>query len=224
MVDPGACRLVVFDFDGTIADTWRDIALALNRTLDDAGLPRVEDPRVRYWIGDGALALLVRAVPEEHASPQRLDALYARFRDHYDRCCLDTTLLYPGVLDCLEALAGVPLAVASNKPTRFLARIVAGLGIEDHFRVVLGGDALEVRKPDPRVLEHLVAQAGGAVRELWMVGDSAVDVELGRAAGAGTIGCAWGLRGREELLAAGVDHLVEDAREIPPIVLGEPGR
>jgi phosphoglycolate phosphatase len=222
MVDSGACRLVVFDFDGTVADTWHDIALALNRTLDEAGLPRVEGPRVRYWIGEGALALLARAVPAAHRSPERLDALYARFRDHYDRCCLDTTDLYPGVRECLEALSGARLAVASNKPSRFLSRIVAGLGIERYFRVILGGDALEVRKPDPRVLEHLAARAGGPASELWMIGDSAIDVELGRAAGARTIGCAWGLRGREELLAAGVDHLAEHAHEIPPLVLGRP--
>ncbi len=72
-------RLVVFDFDGTIADTWRDIASALNGTLAEAGLPRVEGPEVRFWIGDGVRPLLARAVPKIASDPTRLEELYARF-------------------------------------------------------------------------------------------------------------------------------------------------
>jgi phosphoglycolate phosphatase len=212
-------RLVVFDFDGTLVDTWRDIATALNRTLADEGLGGVQGPDVRYWIGDGALKLLARAVPESHREEERLQALYTSFAEHYDRCCLETTEPYPGVFDCLEELAGVPLAIASNKPERFLVRIVEGLGLKSHFVAVAGGDTLPVRKPDPDVLFGLRDQLALGAAELWMVGDSAVDVLCGRAAGARTIGCGWGLRGREELRRARVDHLVEHPREIVRLVL-----
>ena len=78
----------MFDFDGTLADTWRDIATALNRTLRETDLPAVTGPEVRYWIGDGALKLLERAVPEERRSQDFVDDLYERFRVHYDACCL----------------------------------------------------------------------------------------------------------------------------------------
>jgi phosphoglycolate phosphatase len=216
----GTSRFVVFDFDGTVADTWRDIATALNRTLLESGLPAVEGPEVRYWIGDGALKLLLRAVPESHRSGAAIDELYARFADHYERGCLDTTELYPGVVECLAALRGVPLAIASNKPERFLTRIVEGLGLKQYFSLLAGGDTLAVRKPDPAVLLDLRDRLGTPAEQIWMVGDSAVDVETGRAAGATTIGCGWGLRGREELRRANVHFLVEHPREIPRIILG----
>src|SRR5512134_1019854 len=73
-------RVVVFDFDGTLADTWRDLATALNRTLADAGLAPVEGPQVKAWIGDGALKLLANALPELERAPERLESHYERFR------------------------------------------------------------------------------------------------------------------------------------------------
>ena len=220
MSDQRPSRLVVFDFDGTLADTWRDIATALNQTLADAGLAAVGGPDVRFWIGEGAMKLLERAVPEEERDADSLAALFESFRGHYDRCLLDTTEPYRGIVDCLDALAGNPLAVASNKPTRFLPRVIDGLGLKGYFRIVLGGDTLEVQKPDPRVLAHVVAQLETAPDQVWMVGDSAIDIETGRNSGARTVGCAWGLRGRDELRDARPDFLVESPREIPPLVLG----
>lgn len=212
-------RLVVFDFDGTLADTWRDIATALNDTLREARLPAVEGPEVRYWIGMGVLPLLERAVPPPHRSPSRLDELYQRFRVRYEHCCLETTELYPGIAECLEQLSEAPLAIASNKPTLFLERILEGLDLKRLFRAVLGGDSLSVRKPHPGVIQHLVSQFDAPPDEIWMVGDSAIDAETGRSAGARTVGCAWGLRGRQELREAGVDHLVERPEDIPPLIL-----
>ncbi|HTO71495.1 MAG TPA: HAD-IA family hydrolase [Myxococcota bacterium] len=220
MAEAQRSRVVVFDFDGTLADTWRDLATALNRTLSDAGLSPVEGPQVQAWIGDGALKLLANALPPGERAPERLEPHYERFRAHYDRCCLDTTDLYPGIPGCLEALSGESLAVLSNKPARFLDRILDGLGMKGVFGAVLGGDALPIRKPDPAVLAAVLERLRAEPDEVWMIGDSAVDVETGRAAGARTIGCGWGLRGREELRAAGVEFLVEHPREIAPLVLG----
>jgi phosphoglycolate phosphatase len=104
--------LVVFDFDGTLADTWIDLAAALNRTLAGEGLPEVTGPEVRFWVGHGVLPLLARAVPDADAA--HLERLRNRFFDHYQRGCMDTTRLYDGVLDCLEACRGADLAIASN--------------------------------------------------------------------------------------------------------------
>jgi phosphoglycolate phosphatase len=174
---------------------------------------------VRFWIGDGALKLLERAVPEGYRTEQKLEELFEIFRECYDRCCLDTTEAYSGIEDCLDSLEGETLAIASNKPVRFLDRILDGLGLKGRFRVVLGGDTLDVRKPDPAIVRHLIERMEGDPSEIWFVGDSAIDVQTGRDAGARTIGCAWGLRGREELRAARCDFLVDDPREIPPIVL-----
>ena len=215
----GSGRVVIFDFDGTLADTWRDLAAALNRTLADAGLAPVLGPQVKAWIGDGALKLLANALPEAERAPERLESHYERFRAHYDRCCLDTTELYPGMAACLDALSAETLAVLSNKPVRFLDRIIAGLGLKSVFGAVLGGDTLSIRKPDPAVLVHVLRRLGSPAGEVWMVGDSAIDVETGRAAGARTIGCGWGLRGSEELRAAGAEFLLDHPREIAPTIL-----
>jgi phosphoglycolate phosphatase len=225
--------LLVFDFDGTLADTWRDLASALNRTLAEEGLEQVEGPQVKFWVGHGVRPLLARAVPD--ATPARLERLYARFAEHYERGCLDTTRLYDGIEACLEACAGLDLAVASNKPAGFLLPMVERLGIAPHFRAILGGDSLAARKPDPAVLYEVAARVGhdrfrrserseraGEAPEapsIWMIGDSAVDIETGRAAGARTIGCAWGLRGREELIEAQAEHLIEHPDEIARLVL-----
>ena len=209
--------LLVFDFDGTLADTWRDVAAALNRTLTDEGLDPVEGPQVKFWIGHGVRPLLARAVPG--AAPARLEQLYTRFSAHYERGCLDTTRLYDGIEACLAACAGAELAVASNKPAAFLVPMVERLGIAAHFTAVLGGDSLAARKPDPAVLHEVAARvAADPAGDIWMIGDSAVDIETGRAAGARTIGCAWGLRGRDELIDAGCDHLIEHPGEIAALV------
>jgi phosphoglycolate phosphatase len=212
--------LLVFDFDGTLADTWRDLATALNRTLAGEGLPEVSGPEVKFGVGHGVLPLLARAVPGADAG--RLEELRARFFAHYERGCMDTTRLYDGVLDCLEACRGADLAIASNKPAVFLVPMVERLGIAEHFAAVLGGDSLGVRKPDGAVLVEVAARVRNRTRAghdgIFMIGDSAVDVETGRNAGATTIGCAWGLRGRDELVAARVDHLIEHPDEIARLV------
>lgn len=166
MVDRGARRLVAFDFDGTIADTWRDIATALNRTLVRVGLAPVQGPQVRFWIGDGALKLLERAVPGDALTDLGLEELFEVFREYYDHCCLDTTEAYPGIPECLDALGGATLAIASNKPTRFLDRILEGLGLKGRFQVIVGGDTLGVRKPDPAVVEHLIGHMDGDPSEV----------------------------------------------------------
>jgi len=208
--------LVIFDFDGTLADTWRDIATGLNRTLREAGLAAAEPADVRAWVGHGVRPLIGRAIASD--DPARIEPLYLRFRAHYAECCLDTTALYDGMQAALEALAPAHvLAILSNKPQTFLDRIVDGLAIRPLFAAVVGGDALPVSKPDPATIAHVVAGVGGEPA-VWMVGDSAVDVETGKRFGARTVGCAWGLRSREELRAAGVDFLVERAAELPPLL------
>lgn len=213
--------LIVFDFDGTLADTWRDIATALNRTLVEAGLPRADGPEVRAWIGNGVAALIERAAGG--ADAERLAALRARFREHYARCCLETTALYAGMDTVLAALAGERLAILSNKPERFLVQIAAGLGIDGHFAAIVGGDTLPVQKPDPATLVRVVEVAGGAPERVWMVGDSAVDVATGQRYGARTVGCAWGLRGRAELEEAGADVIIERPEDLLALLAKDAG-
>lgn len=214
-------HLLIFDFDGTLADTWRDIGTALNATLAEAGLAPASGEQVRAWVGEGVQRLLERAAPLLAADADRLDALVQRFRQIYAGCCLETTVLYPGMRECLAQLAAHRLAILSNKPEGLLVRIAEGLGIAAQFAALVGGDSLPVRKPDPATVAHVARVSGAAGMPCWMIGDSAVDVATGRAAGARTIGCAWGLRGADELRAAGVEHLIEHPAEIPPLIAAQ---
>lgn len=209
--------LLIFDFDGTLADTWRDIATGLNRTLREAGLEEATGPEVRHWVGRGARNLIARAIDDDDAA--RVDGLYQRFRVHYGECCLDSTALYPGMAAALDALAPRHrLAILSNKPQLFLDRIAAGLGIAERFAVVVGGDALPVSKPDPATVAHVVARLGGVAGRVWMIGDSAVDVEAGRRFGARTVGCAWGLRPRRELEESGAEVIIERPSQLTEVI------
>src|SRR5262249_2571346 len=159
-----------------------------------------------------------RALAENGRTPESVAALATRYRDHYARCCLDTTVLYPGVAECIARLSGHVLAVLSNKPEQFLERMLYSLGLSGRFAVMVGGDAVQVAEPAPAAVAFVGRRAGGRPAPVWMVGDSGIDVAAGRAAGARTIGCAWGLRGAAELRAAGAEFVVDHACEIPPII------
>ncbi len=210
--------LIIFDFDGTLADSWRDIATALNRTLAEVGLPSAEETAVRAWIGDGVIALLRRATGT--SDERHLEELYRRYGAHYARCCLDSTALYPGMREALDELAANTFAVVSNKPARFLAAMLSGLGVAERFAVAVGGDTVPAPKPDPAAIRYVVAALAAGSTPVWMVGDSAVDVATGRAYGARTIGCAWGLRSADELRRAGAEFVVAHPRELGATITG----
>lgn len=213
---------VVFDFDGTLADSCQDVGSALNRSLADQGLPTATAEQVRQWIGSGAATLIARALAEMGESESRIQPVLERFRIHYAACCLDETRLYDGIRQCLSDLKDLSLAVVSNKPERFLRVQVPGLGMADDFCMVLGPETLGKAKPDPAVLAYVASQFNVQPADLWMVGDSEIDVEAARVVGAHSIGCAWGLRGFDALRTAGADHVVGHPREIPPLIRSYP--
>ncbi|MGE0455629.1 MAG: HAD-IA family hydrolase [Vicinamibacteria bacterium] len=215
---PGV-RLVVFDLDGTLVDSSRDLASAVNAALVrlEPRAPALSHERVRSFIGDGARTLVARslaaaglAVPAERALPV--------FLERYSRCLLDTTVLYPGVVECLERLRGRRLAVLTNKPGGLSRRILEGLGVSERFFRVVGGDDAP-RKPDPAGLLSLAREAAASPGEVLMVGDSANDVRTGRAAGAFTVGVRYGFD-PAGLAAEPPDATVEGLEQLAALVGG----
>lgn len=187
-------RLVVFDLDGTLVDSSRDLAAAMNATLREVapGRPPLTHELVRSLIGNGARHLVEQSL--RHASvPDSVDAVLPIFLERYRGCLLATTRLYPGVREGLLALSGHTLAVLSNKPGEMCRTILSGLGVAELFARIAGGGDLPGRKPDPAVLLGLMAELGRSRDETLMVGDSAVDVRTARAAGVRVFGVAWGL-------------------------------
>jgi phosphoglycolate phosphatase len=179
-----SCRLFVFDLDGTLVDSLRDIAAAANALLVSCGAAPIPDERIGKMVGEGAATLVARAF-KASGIERPADAL-RQYLAFYDERLLNHTRPYEGIPSLLEALAPrAALAVLTNKPIASTRRILEGLDLARHFPpdAVLGGDGPFPRKPDPAALLHLAARAGAGADATVMVGDSAIDWHTARAAG-----------------------------------------
>lgn len=202
----------IFDLDGTLADSFADIAAALNHTREFFGHPPLPQPEIVRQVGSGS-EYLVRAlvpVPETRCA----EALRF-FLKRYEENALEQTRLFPGVLEVLARYAHCPLAVVSNKTQRLSDLILQGLGIRNRFRVVLGGDALERMKPDPLPLLHALEVFGLPPGQVAMVGDGLHDLHAGRAAGVITVAVTTGVENQDTLAAENPDHLIDSMAELP---------
>jgi len=208
----------VFDLDGTLVDSARDLATAVNATLARVApeAPPLPLSTVRAFVGDGAGVLVARTLTRVGLSLSAEEVLPI-FLERYAACLLESTVLYPGVREALDALRPRLLAVLSNKPGNMSRAILAGLGVAERFFRIYGGGDLPTRKPDPGGLNRLLADAGVTREEAVLVGDSAVDVRTGRAAGVRTVGVTYGLDS-DGLRREEPDHLLSDLRDLIPLV------
>jgi len=176
--------LVVFDLDGTLIDSAPDMHRAVNLMLADLGCAPLTLPDIRTMVGDGASALIARAL----AARQCVNADPAKALDdflaHYEADPTNVTRTFAGVAETLERLRsiGLTLAVCTNKPTRLTGMILERLGIDRYFARVVAGDSMPFRKPDPRALMEVVDGFGAAKEATLMVGDSEVDAATAHAA------------------------------------------
>jgi len=178
-----AMPLVVFDLDGTLIDSRRDLADAANALIvERGGQPQPVDA-ISAMVGEGAPLLVKRALTAAGLDPAEPTAL-PRFLELYDERLLNHTRLYEGTHEMLDAISRkATLAVLTNKPQRPSERILEGLAIAKRFAQVIGGDTALPRKPDPGGLRHLMTAAGTGPDDTIMVGDSAIDLRTARAAG-----------------------------------------
>jgi phosphoglycolate phosphatase len=176
-------RLIVFDLDGTLIDSRRDLADAANALIVECGGQPLAVDAITAMVGEGA-PLLVRRAIAAAGVPVDVRTALARFLELYDERLLVHTRLYDGTREALETLAErAMLAILTNKPQRPTERILEGLSIARCFRWTIGGDTTHGRKPDPAGLNHLMAAAGAVPAATVMVGDSAIDLRTARAAG-----------------------------------------
>jgi phosphoglycolate phosphatase len=193
-----AIKLMVFDLDGTLIDSARDLATAVNAMLGQMERPLLPESVIAEYVGDGAGMLVRRALgdPEDEALVEDgLERFLACYRTHM----LDHTYVYEGVFTALDALRAMPdggqrqFAVLTNKPVRPAQRICDALGLRKYFFEIYGGNSFATKKPDPEGLHALMREAGARPDETVMVGDSVVDVLTARNAGVAVIGCRFGL-------------------------------
>ena len=207
-------RLILFDLDGTLADTQADLAAAINATRHWAGLPPLGLPAIRGAIGDGARALIERTVP----FPGPVEEPLRFFIGYYGSHCAVATRLYPGVPEMLEATRDRLRAIVTNKPERISRKILEAFAVDAHFVDVIGGDSLPARKPDPAGILAVMARHGIPAAETLMVGDSPIDVAAARAAGVACAGVAGGYADPAALREAKPDFLLKDLRGLLTIL------
>jgi phosphoglycolate phosphatase len=209
---------VVFDLDGTLVDTAPDLHAHLNEMLADLGRPGLALDEVRPMIGDGARMLLRRGLDESGGMPAGVDleALFGEFLRRYTARPLRFGETFDGVPHALQALkgAGIKLGICTNKPQAPTDRLLAELDLARHFPVVIGGDSLPVRKPDPghlqAVLDRLGAEPGRAV----LVGDSANDVSAAAAIGMPCVLVSFGYT-QTPARALGAARVIDHMGELP---------
>ena len=221
--------IIIFDLDGTLINTISDLGQACNYALSACGFPthKIEDyPRL---VGNGVNKLIERALPEEHRNEETVLRLREYFVPYYDEHNCDFTRPYDGIPELLEALKQKGdeamrrkgerwfLAVASNKYQAATEKIVAQLfpGI---FDIVLGEREGVERKPNPQIVYDILEAKGERLEakgeEILYIGDSLVDAETARAAGATLVLCTWGFGTREQMEGAKPDYLVDHPLEV----------
>jgi phosphoglycolate phosphatase len=201
---------VIYDLDGTLVDSKDDLADSVNAMLARLSLPHRESAVIHGFIGEGAERLIRRSLGPAHEG--RYAEAAPVWKEEYGRRLLAKTKLYDGIADVLRA-PPARRAVLTNKPGAFAREILRGLGVAGAFHAVLGGDEA-ARKPAPDGLLTLCATLGVEPDRALLVGDSAVDLATGRAAGVCVCAVAWGLG--EHAALAGADYLCST-----PLELGE---
>ncbi|WP_242464709.1 phosphoglycolate phosphatase [Halorhodospira abdelmalekii] len=214
---------VLFDLDGTLVDSAPDLAAAVNAVLRERGAATVDVERVRGWVGNGARRLIARALTgEESADPPAAEwnAALERFFTLYSERLYVDSRPYPGVVEGVAALhaLGLPLAVVTNKPRRFAEPILTHMGLREQIAVVVGGECVAARKPDPLPLHWALEQLGLPGAPAWMVGDSATDVAAARAAGMPVICVPYGYRRGVAVEQLGADAVIGRLTELTTLL------
>jgi len=220
---PLSVKAVMIDLDGTLLDTVKDLAIAVNLMLEQVGRPPLDETLVRAFVGKGIPNLVKRALagslngePDpvlfERALPLYLDC-YAGVNGKY-------TTLYPGVREGLEELerAGFPLACVTNKSERFTLPLLAQMRIDHYFSIVIAGDTLPQKKPDPLPLTHTCRHFGIAPAQMLMIGDSLNDAQAARAAGCPVFCVTYGYNEGADVRELDVDAIVESLLEAARLI------
>ena len=192
-------KLIIFDLDGTLIDSSPDLALAINHMLKSIDRKTFSTDTIHYWVGNGAEVLVKRALSgsatiDETLDPELIKKALKIFLDFYAQNLAVETVTYPHVPQTLKALKehGYRLAIVTNKPFPFVEPILKTLGLMENFELILGGDSLDKKKPDPLPLLHVCKELNISVEESIMVGDSKNDIQAANACNMQSIGLTYG--------------------------------
>ncbi|MCC8042133.1 MAG: HAD family hydrolase [Oscillospiraceae bacterium] len=212
-------RLVIFDLDGTLADTLSDLAYSGNTALEHFGYPTHDTEEYRYFVGDGIPMLIRRILPENQRSEENISKVKAEFDRVYAEHFDVFTKPYEGISELLERLSerGVMTAIASNKAAEFTERVVSKL-FTHRFSAVCGKKRGRSQKPAPDIVFGIMSQLGVNPDEVLYAGDSGVDMQTAANAGVKSVGCLWGFCAEKELSENGAWQLAANAEELGRII------
>ena len=211
-------KAVVFDMDGTILYTLKDLQLCVNHILSEYGHPPRSIEEIRSFVGNGIRNLLQKAFPV--GAEVDTDKIFPEFMDYYRMHCMDTTYPYENIPEVMRTLrdSGVKVCIASNKPdlavNKLSERFFDGL-----YDVAVGERPELKRKPAPDEVLYALKKVGVAVKDAVYVGDSEIDMLTAKNTGIPCISVSWGFKTREFLKSVNADPIIDDPTEIIPLVL-----
>lgn len=207
-------KLVIFDLDGTLVNSIKDITNSLNYATEPFSLAPKTVEEVAALVGEGITRVIERVLGEERL--QHRDEVVNRFLDFYSEHIVDNTFPYPGIKETLEGLNGYKKAVISNKREAFSIKVLKALDLLRFFDLVIGSDSTSEKKPSPVPVLHALSTFGLNQKDAVMVGDSDLDIAAGKAAGVKTIGVTYGYRERKYLKDA--DFIIDDIKELTNLI------
>jgi phosphoglycolate phosphatase len=208
-------ELILFDLDGTLADTVSEVTMAVNQTLGDEGLAPVSNLQVSHWMGKGTAWFMSQALNERLGSAvdeEIFQKLYPRFLDHYAALTGQAATLYPGALDTLKALnqEGFRLGVVTNKDRRLTVKLLTALNLDPYFEIIVAGGDAPRGKPSPDPLFLALEKTNTTAQQTLFVGDSQNDVQAARAAGIAVWAFEHGYNHGEPIQTANPDEVLAD--------------
>jgi phosphoglycolate phosphatase len=216
-------KLLIFDLDGTLIDSSKDIADAINYAIEPSGIKPLTTNEIKAMVGYGITRLIESLIlphPPLEKEDRRVfsakEEAVNRFLEYYSRHLLDNTKPYPQVKETLSKLGDYKKAVISNKREVFSKKVLEGLGLLGFFDLVLGSDSVPERKPSPIPVLEILKRVGASKDEAVIIGDSNFDIEAGKAAGVRTIAVTYGYRSKEVLKEA--DFMIDTFGELLTIL------
>lgn len=209
-------RLILYDLDGTLVDTSRDITDAVNYMLAQLGGRLLSIEEVRRYVGRGMRDLVASSLQRD--DPQVVHEAERLFAGYYTEHLADFSALYPGAQAALDFFHPRPQAVLTNKPNPFSRQLLTSLGVLDYFTDIVAGEHPYPRKPDPTGARALMDAVGASPNETLFIGDSPVDIETGRNAGMHTIVMTHGFVSASELRASQPDDVVDSFEALLALV------